>query len=270
MTAFEWFPWFPALYRADTMHLTAEQDGIYRRLIDHYMETRRPLPESLFALARIAGVDQECFGYAWSMLQAFFTHQPGIGYTHKRCEMTLAEQHERHQKAQEKARIAATKRWAKYQKDKGSMLQAYSEHAKSNAHAMLGNAKRKEKIGKKRKTLGRSNTDTYNPIVTVEPVETVDKSSERKAGKEVEQYNPCESPVNSDAFRLFVSGYPPTSSPVDNISVAWQRAIDYGEDPNRIIRAALRYRAACAATGQKPVSPVVWLNNALYDDSGPE
>ena len=62
--AHEWFPWYPALYRADTMHLTAEQDGVYRRLIDHYMETRQPLPDSDVALARIAGIT----GEVWAVL----------------------------------------------------------------------------------------------------------------------------------------------------------------------------------------------------------
>ncbi|NJM13396.1 MAG: YdaU family protein [Synechococcaceae cyanobacterium SM1_2_3] len=30
------YPWFPADYLADTLHLTPAQDGIYRRLLDHY------------------------------------------------------------------------------------------------------------------------------------------------------------------------------------------------------------------------------------------
>jgi len=68
----DWFPWYPERYKQKTLHLTAEQDGIYRRLIDHYMETRQPLPDSDFALARIAQVDQSCFKQASSIVRAFF------------------------------------------------------------------------------------------------------------------------------------------------------------------------------------------------------
>ena len=42
----DWFPWYPERYKNKTLHLTVEQGGIYRRLIDHYMETRQPLPDN--------------------------------------------------------------------------------------------------------------------------------------------------------------------------------------------------------------------------------
>ncbi len=57
----DWYPWHYRRYKEKTLHLTAEQDGIYRRLTDCYMETRKPLPDNDLALARIAGVDIDCF-----------------------------------------------------------------------------------------------------------------------------------------------------------------------------------------------------------------
>lgn len=70
----EWFKWYPAIYVADTVHLSAEQDRIYRRLIDRYMRTRQPLPDNDNALARIAEVslDSWCHAstYSKAILQA--------------------------------------------------------------------------------------------------------------------------------------------------------------------------------------------------------
>lgn len=51
----DWYRWHFQLYKADTMHLDPYQDGCYRRLIDHIMETRNPLPDNDAALARIVG-----------------------------------------------------------------------------------------------------------------------------------------------------------------------------------------------------------------------
>lgn len=51
-----YFEWYPTIFKADTQHLTLGEDGAYRRLIDHYMETRAPLPCEDKALARIIGV----------------------------------------------------------------------------------------------------------------------------------------------------------------------------------------------------------------------
>ena len=77
MKSQNWYKWFPARYKADTMHLTAEQDGIYRRLIDHYMETTQPLPDSVAALARIAGVSSSELEGNWPILCHFFRENQG-------------------------------------------------------------------------------------------------------------------------------------------------------------------------------------------------
>lgn len=139
----DWYPFYPALFRADTMHLTAEQDGIYRRLIDHYMETGHPLPDNDTALARIAGVSAECFMHASSIVRAFFKHKNDGYLYHKRCEMILNQQNTMQKTRSEIAKKAAEKRW-KIQQDK------CIEHASSNAQAMLGDAIRQDKTDKEK------------------------------------------------------------------------------------------------------------------------
>ena len=112
-----WFPFYPSRYKSDTMHLTAEQDGIYRRLIDHYMETKQPLPDNDIALSRIAGVDSECFEHASSIIRAFFKHGDGVLYSVK-CDDILEEQHRRNSKRSKIASKAAKKRWSQVAENK--------------------------------------------------------------------------------------------------------------------------------------------------------
>lgn len=112
----DWYPWYPEIYASDTMHLTAEQDGIYRRLIDHYMKTRQPLPDNDNALARIAGVDHAIWSNASGIVRAYFTHSDGI-IRHPFCDNQLDLQDKKAKKRSHSAETAAKKRWAK-QRDK--------------------------------------------------------------------------------------------------------------------------------------------------------
>jgi uncharacterized protein YdaU (DUF1376 family) len=106
----DWFPWYPARFRADTMHLTAEQDGIYRRLIDHYMETGVALPDNDSALARISGIAIDSWTIAAAILRPFFKPKDGKLF-HKKCEEVLADQLARSKKNAEKGKAGAKKRW---------------------------------------------------------------------------------------------------------------------------------------------------------------
>lgn len=87
-----WFPWYPGRFKADTMHLTALQDGIYRRLIDHYMETKTALPDNDVALARISGVTPDMFGDNSGIIRGFFIADGAGRLTHKKCAAILKEQ----------------------------------------------------------------------------------------------------------------------------------------------------------------------------------
>jgi len=125
----DWYPWYPALYESDTMHLTLEQDAIYRRLIDHYMKTRLPLPDSDVALARIAGADLACFEYASSIVRAFFKHKNGKLF-HKFCDEQLDIQDKRAKNRSEISKRAAAKRW---KENKPDQQDECIEHASNDA-----------------------------------------------------------------------------------------------------------------------------------------
>jgi len=87
----DWYPWHYKKFKEKTLHLTPEEDGIYRRLIDYYMEIRKPIPSDDVSLARIAGADVACFKLASSKVKAFFKEEKGT-LSHKMCDEILDEQ----------------------------------------------------------------------------------------------------------------------------------------------------------------------------------
>ena len=122
----EWYPWYPAIYKADTIHLTAEQDGIYRRLIDHYMETRQPLPNNDAALARIAGITLDSWAIAAAIILPFFTPTKNGKLHLKRCDAELERQDGRNRLQSEKGKSGAKKRWKNKQQEQDVNSSGYA------------------------------------------------------------------------------------------------------------------------------------------------
>lgn len=95
------------------MHLDPYQDGCYRRLIDHYMKTRAPLPDNDLALARIVGASYpDWIEKASDTVRPFFQEKNGKLY-HKRCDKELAGQDKRSKRLSESGKNGANKRWSK-------------------------------------------------------------------------------------------------------------------------------------------------------------
>jgi len=129
----EWFPWYPARYRADTMHLTAEQDGIYRRLIDHYMETGLPLMDNDVALARIAGVMADVWAGACPAIRVFFQSRDGKLFS-KKCDEILRDQEGRKEANASKALNGANSRWKRANTDKTTRSQRLATARAKGTH----------------------------------------------------------------------------------------------------------------------------------------
>lgn len=87
----DWYPHNIGDYEADTLHLTAAEDGAYRRLVDWYYKNERPLPDDDHALAAIARIDSMQFKAMAATIRAFFVARNGL-LQHKRCNKVIAEQ----------------------------------------------------------------------------------------------------------------------------------------------------------------------------------
>jgi uncharacterized protein YdaU (DUF1376 family) len=123
------------------MHLTAEQDGIYRRLIDHYMETRQPLPDNDVSLARIAGVSTDAWAMAAAIVRPFFVPSTNQMLCHQTCEQILAEQNATREKQATKGRRGAQKRWLQSAE---TSTQNSSGHPSAKAQAMPSDSRTEE------------------------------------------------------------------------------------------------------------------------------
>ena len=109
----DWYPWYFTLYEQDTMHLNPYQDGCYRRLIDHYMKTRAPLPDSDHALARIIGDSFENWiALASETIRPFFKQKSGKLF-HNRCDRELSYQDSQTKRLSESGKKGAEARKAK-------------------------------------------------------------------------------------------------------------------------------------------------------------
>ena len=112
----DFYRWNISKYREKTYHLNPYQDGCYRRLIDTYMETRKPLPDNDYALARICGISiDDWMLHAASIVRAFFKQRSGMLF-HETCDEELDYQDKRRKFASAKATKAANTR---HNKNKG-------------------------------------------------------------------------------------------------------------------------------------------------------
>lgn len=124
-----WMPLYIADYLRKTTHLGALESGAYLHLIMDYWQNDG-LPNDERQLARIARLTDREWKKVKPTLQAFFYD----GWKHQRIDEEIAETAKIAESNAGKARDAANKRWAKHNGGKPrAMLQAYSEHASSNA-----------------------------------------------------------------------------------------------------------------------------------------
>lgn len=134
--AFDWYPFNPVAFKRDTYHLCAAADGIYRRLIDEYMQTQLPLPDNDAALAGIARVSLAEFNQYRAEIRAFFRSENGK-LKNKRCDIELNAQRMRQEERSRIGKEAATIRWAR---EKQNQQRRYVPHALPNANAMRPDA----------------------------------------------------------------------------------------------------------------------------------
>lgn len=101
-----WQRWI-GRWKRKTVHLTACEKGLYGELLDYQYWNECPLPESMIAIARIAGAQSDAEIAALERVLAEFFEKCDGGYTNKTAEEEIGKRHE-FQKAQ---RERANMRW---------------------------------------------------------------------------------------------------------------------------------------------------------------
>jgi uncharacterized protein YdaU (DUF1376 family) len=94
-------------YRAATAHLTNEEDLTYRRLLDWYYDTEKPIPEGdIERVSRRLRVDAN---NVLTILQDFFTLDNGVWHNY-RAEKEIADYHDKLTKLSRAGKASANKR----------------------------------------------------------------------------------------------------------------------------------------------------------------
>lgn len=84
-----WYKFYPGDFSRDTSDLSLEEEGAYRRLIDHYMMTGQPIPDDIHRIRRVLkGISLQKTRKIWRVLSRFFDEKNGVFY-HKKCEENL-------------------------------------------------------------------------------------------------------------------------------------------------------------------------------------
>lgn len=75
----------------DTAHLSVEEEGVYRRLLDHYYESEQPIPtetQPVIRRLRLKGHEE-----AMQIVLSEFFKLESDGYRHKRCDDEIEKYH---------------------------------------------------------------------------------------------------------------------------------------------------------------------------------
>jgi uncharacterized protein YdaU (DUF1376 family) len=132
----EWYAWYWSDYESDTLHLTLEQDAIYRRLIDWYSSRQKAIPDNDTAIATICRISPEKWLDNAVVIRNFFTQKNGRLHL-KRCDAQIEHQRQMAAGRSSRAKRAAKVRWGKEEENHGD--ECY-EHAPSMRDAMLADA----------------------------------------------------------------------------------------------------------------------------------
>jgi len=90
----QWFPHYPGDYMRQTGHLSLVEDGAYRRLLDHYYSTGKPLPAKAQQLHRICRAVDDHEREAVDYVVSEFFEKKGSLLHNSRADEELLKSHE--------------------------------------------------------------------------------------------------------------------------------------------------------------------------------
>jgi len=125
-----YYPFHIGDYLSATRHLSWEEDAAFRRLLDTYYTTEKPLPTDLRAVCRLVLATTESQREAVKQVLDEFFDLTDAGWVNHRADAEIAEMHERQKIAKEKA----NKRWDKHRAERSNAA-AMPQHEEDDAAA---------------------------------------------------------------------------------------------------------------------------------------
>ena len=130
-----YFPFHIGDYVRATRHLTWDEDCAYRRLLDVYYTTEKPIPLDLRQVFRLVVASNDAQREAVQTVLAEFFEQSDVGYISRRADAEILAMQEK----QEKQRERANKRWQYRDTDTGKAT-AMPRHSPGDATAQESDA----------------------------------------------------------------------------------------------------------------------------------
>ena len=130
-----YYPFHIGDYVSATRHLSWEEDAAYRRLLDTYYTTEKPLPAELRSVFRLVLAATEAQREAVRVVLEEFFELTDEGWTNSRADAEIAEMRVKQQKQRDKA----NKRWQSRKQEPG-IAPALPRHAEADSTASKGGA----------------------------------------------------------------------------------------------------------------------------------
>lgn len=130
-----YYPFHIGDYLSATRHLSWEEDAAYRRMLDTYYTTERPLPLDMRAVCRLVLATTESQRAAVEVVLGEFFERTDAGWVNHRADGEILAMKEKQQKQRDKA----NKRWQKPDTEHGT-ASAMPRHGESDAAASTGDA----------------------------------------------------------------------------------------------------------------------------------
>lgn len=130
-----YYPFHIGDYVSATRHLSWVEDAAYRRLLDTYYVTEKPLPDDLRQVCRLVLATTEDQREAVKIILSEFFELTAEGWINSRADAEINAMREKQQKQRDKA----NKRWHKPQEEHG-IASALQQHQESYAAASNNDA----------------------------------------------------------------------------------------------------------------------------------
>ena len=158
-----YYPFHIGDYLSATRHLSWEEDAAFRRLLDTYYTTEKPLPIDLRAVCRLVMATTDSQREAVRIVLEEFFKLGEDGWRNSRADAEIAAMREKQQKQRDKAWL----RWHKHEQEHGN-ASAMPRHTEADA------------------TASKSDADAMPPTPTPTPTPVINPPTPRKRGKPAE------------------------------------------------------------------------------------
>ena len=200
-----YYPFHIGDYASATRHLSWDEDAAYRRLLDIYYTTEKPLPLEMRAIFRLALASTDAHRDAIQTVLNEFFDLTDDGWVNSRADAEIAAMRDKQQKQRDKA----NKRWHKPEAERG-IASALPQHINCDAVASKNDAD------------AMPPTPTPTPTPKEEKKEKVNQKEKPAVGRRPTRKCPDNFEV-TDEMRAWAA----ESAPLADIDLATEKFRDY-------------------------------------------